>query len=246
MFGGLERWFPLLRLSYMQIAPAIIGGAVAGLGSLFGGLFSSSSQLEAQKEANKANKEIAGAQMAFQERMSSSAHQREVADLRAAGLNPILSANGGASSPGGASLSVNPEVNRAGEAVAGAVSSAFEKAMIVKELEQKDAGIDAARATAAASKADAELKRVSAKNAGLMTEALDAEGKLRKDTAEFDRGAVKFDGYSKRVLDAIGGFYDAANVMRIVRGNPGNLEKNHKFLEKQGAKGALIRGRKLP
>lgn len=63
------------------------------------------------REANK--------NRAFQKEMSSTAHQREVADLEAAGINPMLSAHGsGASTPQGNMADFSELSNAVGKALA--------------------------------------------------------------------------------------------------------------------------------
>lgn len=55
------------------------------------------------------NKSLAEQDRSWQERMANSAHQRETADLKAAGLNPVLSITGGngSATPSGSSASVS-------------------------------------------------------------------------------------------------------------------------------------------
>ena len=87
-----------------------------GIGSAIGGLFG----YKGQKDTNVASAQQAQKQMDFQERMSNTAVQRRMADLKAGGLNPILAGGKEASSPAGQQAPVG---NRIASALAAATSS---------------------------------------------------------------------------------------------------------------------------
>lgn len=110
------------------VSVAVAGSSlVGGIGSMIG-----------QYSANKANLKIAREQMAFQERMSNTAHQREAEDLRKAGMNPLLTAGGsGSSTPSGASATMG----NVGEAGARHIDP-----MMILNIQQSRANIGKTRA----------------------------------------------------------------------------------------------------
>ena len=85
--------------------PVTGAALISAGGNLLGGLIGS----KGQAAANRANLKIAREQMAFQERMSSTAYQRSASDLKKAGLNRILALGSPASSPQGASATMQNE-----------------------------------------------------------------------------------------------------------------------------------------
>lgn len=189
------------------------GAGAAGLGAL---------GFLGQQDANAANKTIAADTRTWQTQMSNTAHQREVADLRAAGLNPILSANQGASTPNAPTATMQSSLGAG-------ISAAADIWKLSNELKQTNSNIELQKAQALASAASAKRDAATAKqvdiNSAIAEATMDTvfeKAKVEKAQYQYDKKYMEFDNISNRVLRGLQVGNSAKDMLNPLKGLFGN------------------------
>jgi hypothetical protein len=187
-----------------------------GIGSAIGGLFG----YQGQKDTNVASAQQAQKQMDFQREMSNTAVQRRMADLKKAGINPILAGSKEASSPAGA---MAPMGNKAQAAIAAtSAAQALRNAKAQEELTHTQK---------AKTIRESEIASAGAERARLDIDI------MRQPLYKYARAIELYGNAAAPLMKSLAALYGAGKIGKIGRGSKGG--QSRKNLPK-GFKGSIF------
>lgn len=221
-----ENIVPLGLMAGGAAATAFGGGAVGvpmmGMGAQqFGQNATNAKNIAQQDKANTIAQQEAEKNRAFQERMSNTAYQRQAADMKAAGLNPIMAGmnQSPASTPSGSTAGAGAA--KLDNPMGSFAQSAYNLKQLQLATQSTGSQIGLNDALAAKARAGAIADAATAKQAGVNTKSVEqqlaaqaAEAKARESKANYDLQFSPYDAWMSRINS---GANTGVNMMKMFR-----------------------------
>lgn len=165
----------------------LLTGLVGGAFNVYGARQANKANIKAAQKSMDFSQASSREQMGFQERMSNTAYQRSMEDMKQAGLNPILAfGQGGASSPSGSSAGGStPTIQNE---LSGAVSSAVQIRATMAQIKQTEATTDLLKAELPGKKLEGDIWASSYGKLIKVLNMTDLAGNLGRFAGGFKRG----------------------------------------------------------
>ena len=187
---------------------------------MFGDFFSGLLGYKGQKDTNVASAQQAQKQMDFQREMSNTAVQRRMADLKKAGINPILAGSKEASSPAGQQAPVGNKMQ-----------AAIASASAAQALKNAKAQEELTYVQEAKTIRESEIASAGAERARLDIDI------MRQPLYKYARAIELYGNAAAPLMKSLAALYGAGKIGKLGRGSKGG--KSRKKLPK-GFKGSIF------